>query len=58
MGADSAAALTIPVETAGRQVGRIELAERRSGRPYSERDVVLLHRTASDLAAILEPSGA
>jgi hypothetical protein len=35
-------ALTIPVEVAGRQVGRVELTGRRDGRVYGEHETNLL----------------
>ena len=49
--------LTVPVETAGHRVGRIELAERPGKRAYSDRDVAMLGRTAAELAAVVEPTG-
>jgi hypothetical protein len=46
-------ALNVPVEAAGQRVGWIELADRRGARAYSESELALLHRAASELAALL-----
>jgi hypothetical protein len=50
--------LMIPVGAAGRRVGRVELAGRPGMRPYSDSDVALLHRTAAEVAAIVDPASA
>lgn len=56
IGAFDVGLLTIPIEAAGRRVGRLELAGRPDRRPYTDRDVALLHRTAAELAASVEPA--
>jgi hypothetical protein len=45
------AARLIPVAIAGHDVGRIELAGRRDGRPYSEADVSSLRAAGERVAA-------